>query len=82
MSELATVLNSDVMKQALDLLLEEEVYSMTVIDGRMDALHQTALTGANREGFFRFYRNLKSLTKKPLTKITDVRPWQHTVRHD
>ena len=82
MSDFATLLESPVMKQALAVLLEEEVSSTTPIDARVDTLQLTALCGANREGYFRYYKAFKSLANKPMPKSSEPRQFQHLAKKE
>jgi hypothetical protein len=78
--KLTDLLNAEPLKQALEVCLSIETDSPQTFAGNSDLLHQAALSGCSREGYFRFLRNLRSLTKEP-TKLTETpAPWEHTKR--
>jgi hypothetical protein len=78
---LAELLNQEPLKQALEVCISLETEIPQHFSGGADLLHQAALSGCAREGYFRFLRNLKSLTKEPLEQRELSEPWAHLKRN-
>jgi hypothetical protein len=76
-TKLADILNEEPLKQALEVCLSMETDIPNHFVGAVDILHQAALSGSAREGYFRFYRNLKALTKEPTKPLGFSEPWGH-----
>lgn len=76
-TRLLSLLNEEPLKEALEVCLSMETDIPNQFVGSVDILHQAALSGAAREGYFRFYRNLKALTKEPAKPTVLSEPWSH-----
>ena len=76
-ARLSELLNEEPLRQALQVCLSLETDTPHQLNGSSDLLHQAALNGASREGYFRFYRNLKALTKPPVKLEEMPAPWAH-----
>jgi hypothetical protein len=78
--KLAELLEMEPLKQALEVCISLETDTPQHVSNASDLLHQAALNGCSREGYFRFLRNLKALTKEPpeLKALPD--PWAHAKR--
>jgi hypothetical protein len=74
-TQLAALLEQEPLKQALEVCLSMETDIPQHFVGTSDLLHQAALSGAAREGYFRFFRNLKALTRQPTTPVSQPEPW-------
>jgi hypothetical protein len=73
--KLSELLEQEPLKQALEVCLTMETDVPHHFVGSADLLHQAALSGAAREGYFRFFRNLKALTREPVAMVEMPRPW-------
>lgn len=73
--KLTALLDEEPLKQALEVCISMETDFPNQFVGTADLLHQAALTGASREGYFRFFRNLKALTKEVHKPFAMPEPW-------
>jgi hypothetical protein len=78
--KLAELLEQEPLKEALQVCLSLETEAPQHFVGSADLLHQADLSGASREGYFRFYRNLKALTKESAKPSEMPEPWAHLRR--
>jgi hypothetical protein len=78
--KLAELLEEEPLKQALEVCLSLETETPQHLAGGTDLVHQAALNGCSREGYFRFFRNLKALTKEPTELKGLPEPWAHIKR--
>jgi hypothetical protein len=76
-TRLVSLLNEEPLKDALEVCLSMETDIPNHFVSAVDILHQAALSGAAREGYFRFYRNLKALTKEPFKPAVHSESWGH-----
>lgn len=74
--QLAALLEQEPLKQAVEVCLSMETDFPNQFVGTADLLHQAALSGASREGYFRFFRNLKALTKEATKPLPMPEPWK------
>lgn len=75
--KLLALFEQEPLKQALEVCLSMETEVPHQFVGSVDLLHQAALSGSSREGYFRFFRNLKNLTRVPVEPIELPQPWGH-----
>ncbi len=73
--KLSELLEQEPLKQALEVCLSMETDIPHHFVGDADLLQQAALSGSAREGYFRFFRNLKLLTREPAGMVEMPRPW-------
>ena len=78
--KLAELLEEEPLKHALEVCLSLETETPQHLAGGTDLVHQAALNGCSREGYFRFFRNLKALTKEPTELKVLPEPWAHIKR--
>lgn len=72
---LAQALEQSPLKEALEVCSSFETEVPQIFSGGHDLLHQAALSGATREGYFRALRNLKSLAREPIKRQELSAPW-------
>ena len=68
--------DNEALSAALEVCLSTEI---NYIDPRTheDSTAAAALSGANREGYFRFYRTLIALAQEPKPAPKEIKPWGH-----
>ena len=74
---LAGLLKQEPLRSALEVCLSQDIGTAHLQVATSDLVHQAALAGATREGFFRFYRMLVSLTADPKAPVEEKKPWSH-----
>ena len=79
-AELTRLLESGVLQDALDVIITTAVESAIPVDPNGNLIHQAALAGASREGFFSFLKKLKALTQEPKARQEEPKPWGHVAR--
>lgn len=77
---LEKALSESPLKEALEVCLSEEVAKPKPFHAGSDLLHQKALTGAERDGYFRFFRKLKELAIAAPPKQDSPKAWSHAAR--
>lgn len=73
--ELEELLASPTLLEALDILLNQGLPKATVCPSGMDYVQWQAISGSRREGYFEFYRNLKTLSQQPVGRTKPAEPW-------
>lgn len=71
---LETLLGDPVMKQAIELLSEAGLPTMSRVSPQ-DALVANAIANAERSGYFNFLRNLRNLTQPQKPNQEIPAPW-------
>jgi hypothetical protein len=72
---LAQALEQSPLKEALEVCASFETDAPQIFAGGHDLLHQAALSGSTREGYFRALRNLKSLARETVKRQEISAPW-------
>lgn len=73
---LAELLKTEPLKQALEVCLHQDIGAPLVLNPS-DLLNHAALSGASREGYFRFYRALHQLAMEKVPHPEEPQPWKH-----
>ena len=75
--QLAELLKQEPLKSALEVCLSLDIGAPQTLNSSSDIIHQQALNGASREGYFKFFRNLNALSLKPKPTAEEPTPWAH-----
>jgi hypothetical protein len=74
--QLAELLKSEPLNSALNVLISNEL-SLSQGYSEANPIEHAAIIGQNRDGYFRFLRNLKSLSQERALPKDEPIPWGH-----